>query len=60
MDSVGSLDSRPSTLPGLPGSSTNLSLRAVPKHPGRSGGCVLIASPPVSGFICFGRLATFS
>ena len=25
-------------LPGLPGSSTDLSLRAVPNHPGRSGG----------------------
>ena len=45
-------------LPGLPGSSTDLSLRAVPNHPGRSGGCLLIASPPVSGFIILGRLAT--
>src|ERR1039458_8381282 len=45
-------------LPGLPGSSTDLSLRAVPNHPGRSGGCLLIASPPISGFILFGRLAT--
>jgi hypothetical protein len=45
-------------LPGLPGSSTDLFLRAVPNHPGRSGGCLLIASPPMSGFIIFGRLAT--
>jgi hypothetical protein len=45
-------------LPGLPGSSTDLSLRAVPNHPGRSGECLLIASPPVSGFIILGRLAT--
>ena len=45
-------------LPGLPGSSTDLSLRAVPNHPGRSGGSLLIASPPVSGFIILGRLAT--
>jgi hypothetical protein len=45
-------------LPGLPGSSTDLSLRAVPNHPGRSDGCLLIASPPISGFILFGRLAT--
>ena len=34
-------------LPGLPGSSTDLSLRAVPNHPGRPGECLLIASPPV-------------
>jgi hypothetical protein len=27
------------TLPGLPGSSTDLSTRAVPSHPGKSGGC---------------------
>jgi hypothetical protein len=47
-------------LPGLPGSSTDLSLRAVPNHPGRSDGCLLIASPPISGFISFGRLATFT
>src|ERR1700743_3509339 len=26
-------------LPGLPGSSTDLSLRAAPSHPGKSGGC---------------------
>jgi len=45
-------------LPGLPGSSTDLFLRAVPNHPGRSDGCLLIASPPVSGFIILGRLAT--
>src|SRR6266478_8754923 len=51
------VDSFPA-LPGLPGSSTDLSLRAVPNHPGRSGECLLIASPPVSGFILFGGLAT--
>ena len=45
-------------LPGLPGSSTDLFLRAVPNHPGRSDRCLLIASPPVTGFIIFGRLAT--
>ena len=44
--------------PGLPGSSTDLFLRAVPNHPGRSDGCLLIASPPISGFIILGRLAT--
>jgi hypothetical protein len=27
-------------------------------HPGRSDECLLIASPPVSGFIILGRLAT--
>jgi hypothetical protein len=47
-------------LPGLPGSSADLSLRAVPNHPGRSGECLLIASPPISGFILSGRLATFT
>ena len=46
-------------LPGLPGSSTDLSLRAVPNHPGRPVGCLLVASPPVTGFIKSGRLATF-
>src|ERR1017187_2502684 len=45
-------------LPGLPGSSTDLFLRAVPNHPGRSGECLLIASPPISGFILSGGLAT--
>ena len=45
-------------LPGLPGSSTDLFLRAAPNHPGRSGECLLIASPPISGFIILGRLAT--
>src|ERR1022692_3571536 len=47
-------------LPGLPGSSTDLFLRAVPHHPGRSGECLLIASPPISGFILSGGLATFT
>jgi hypothetical protein len=60
MDSFGSLRSGCPflALPGLPGSSTDLSLRAVPNHPGRSDECLLIASPPISGFIIFGRLAT--
>ena len=47
-------------LPGLPGSSTDLFLRAVPNHPERSGECLLIASPPISGFILSGGLATFT
>ena len=47
-------------LPGLPGSSTDLFLRAVPNHPGRSDECLLIASPPISGFIPSGGLATFT
>src|ERR1035438_6017981 len=47
-------------LPGLPGSSTDLFLRAVPHHPGRSGECLLIASPPISGFMLSGGLATFT
>ena len=33
------------TLPGLPGSSTDLSPRAVPKHPGRPGGCICSLLP---------------
>ena len=37
IDSLGPLGHP--TLPGLPGSSTNLSLRAVPNHPGRPSGC---------------------
>ena len=37
-------------LPGLPGSSTNLSLRAVPNHPGRPGDVPPVTSSPVSGF----------
>ncbi len=45
-------------LPGLPGSSTDLFLRAVPNHPERSDECLLIASPPITGFIILGRLAT--
>ena len=32
----------------------------VPNHPGRSGECLLIASPPISGFILSGGLATFN
>src|SRR6266404_5472263 len=32
--------------------------RIVSNHPGRSDECLLIASPPVSGFILFGGLAT--
>ena len=44
---------------GLPGSSADLSTRAVPNHPGRPSGCLPVASPPVSGFILVGGLATF-
>src|ERR1019366_4517660 len=47
------------SLSGLPGSSTDLSTRAAPNHPGKPGGCLPVASPPVSGFILVGRLATF-
>src|ERR1035437_6249963 len=32
----------------------------VPNHPGRSGECLLITSPPISGFILSGGLATFT
>ena len=44
---------------GLPGSSTDLSTRAAPNRPGRPAGCLPVASPPVSGFILVGGLATF-
>ena len=44
---------------GFPGSSADLSTRAAPNHPGRPGGCLPVASPPVSGFILVGGLATF-
>ena len=49
----------PATLPDLPGSSADLSTRAVPNHPGRSSRCFPVASPLVAGFILVGRLATF-
>ena len=49
----------PATLPDLPGSSADLSTRAVPNHPGRSSRCLPVASPLVAGFILVGRLATF-
>ena len=45
--------------PGLPGSSTDLFTRADPNHPGRPSECLPVASPPVSGFILVGGLATF-
>ena len=32
--------------------------RAAPNHPGRPSGCLPVASPPVSGFILVGGLAT--
>src|SRR5579872_5084788 len=44
--------------PGFPGSSTDLSARADSNHPGEPGGCVPVASPPVTGFTISGRLAT--
>jgi hypothetical protein len=47
------------TLKDLPGSSTDLSTRAAPNHPGRPGRCLPVASPPVSGFILVGGLTTF-
>jgi len=46
------------TQEGLPGSSTDLSTRAAPYHPGKPSGCLPVASPPVSGFILVGGLAT--
>src|SRR6202035_5043282 len=47
-----------STPPGLPGSSTNLSLRAVPNHPGRPDkGAAPVNPSPVAGFTILGRLA---
>jgi len=39
MDSPKALAVSPATPPGLPGSSTDLSSRAVPKHPGESDDC---------------------
>ena len=45
------------TRQGFPGSSTSLSPRAASNHPGDSVRCLLIASPPVSGFTLVGRLA---
>src|SRR5450432_4390347 len=47
------------TLEGLPGSSADLSTRAAPNHPEKPGRCLPVASPPVSGFILVGGLATF-
>ena len=45
---------------GLPGSSANLSARAVPNHPGKSDGCVLpLLSPSVAGFIQIRRTGHF-
>jgi hypothetical protein len=45
---------------GLPGSSTNLSTRAVPNHPGKSDGCVLpLLSPSMAGFIQIRRTGHF-
>ena len=40
MDSPRVLAVSPATPPGLPGSSTDLSSRAVPKHPGESDDCL--------------------
>ena len=46
--------------PGLPVSSTNLSLRAVPNHPGKPGVAMLpLFSTPVAGFTILGRPAVF-
>ena len=45
-------------LKGLPGSSADLSTRAVPNHPGESTRCLPVASLAVSGFVLRGSLAT--
>ncbi len=47
-----------STPQGLPGSSADLSPRAVPNHPGRPAGCLPV-SPAVADFILVGGLVTF-
>ena len=47
------------TLPGFPGSSTDLSTRAAPNHPGKLNEYMPIASPLMTGFIPVGGLATF-
>src|SRR5215471_21173513 len=46
----------------LPGSSADLSTRAVPNHPGRSSECICLLLPRwyCPGFILLGGLATFS
>jgi hypothetical protein len=50
-----------STLQGLPGSTTDLSTRAVPSHPGRPGECKCLLLPHrcFQGFILRGGLAAF-
>ena len=48
------------TLQGLPVSSTDLSTRAVPNHPGEPAKCLPVASLAVSGFVLRGGLATLT
>jgi hypothetical protein len=45
------------TQEGFPGSSTDLSSRAAPNHPGDPDRCLLVSSRPMAGFILFGGLA---
>lgn len=42
-------------LPGLPGSSTVLSLRAVSNHPGRLSKCLLVYSLPMTNVVTLGQ-----
>jgi hypothetical protein len=55
MDSAGKLKHRCLTTVGLPGSWTDLSMRAVPYHPEEFSGRLSVASPPMAGFIHIGR-----
>ncbi len=60
MSSRASLVAFASARQDLPGSSTDLSTRAVPNHPGRSDGCsCLLLHHRLSGFVPVGGLATF-
>jgi hypothetical protein len=54
-------DSREKNLfTGLPGSSADLSARAVPNYPGKSDGCILpLLSPSMAGFILIRRTGHF-
>src|SRR5262245_50347374 len=59
MSSHAALVALASTRQGLPGSSTDLSPRAVPYHPGRPAACSPVASPAVADFILVGGLVPF-
>jgi len=53
-------DARKKKIAGLPGSSTDLSTRAVPNDPGKSDGCFLpLLSPSMTGFIHIRRTGHF-